>query len=339
MKIAILGFGSVGQALARLLLERQEELYLRYGFAPRVVAIADSKSLALNPEGLDLRLALQCKRSTGRVGHPCQGITVAEIADKTGFDALVELTPTNPLDGEPARTHILEALGRGKHVVTANKGPLALAFSELKMRAEQSGSMLRYSAAVGGGTPILDFGEACARAEPITEIRGVLNSTSTFILSQMEERGVSLDAALAEARRLGLAEADPSLDLDGIDTACKAVILANHLMGMNASLRDVGRIDGIRDVSPERIREAAARNMGLRIVGIVRRRIEVRLVELGRDNPLFAPDMSNVVAFRCKYSGEKVIRGRGAGGIPTACGVLRDLIHVHLAVRGRWGAC
>jgi len=152
MKIAILGFGSVGQALARLLLERQGELYLRYGFAPRVVAIADSRSLTVNREGVDLRQALQRKRSTGRVGHPCQGITVAEIADKTGFDALVELTPTNTLDGEPARTHILEALGRGKHVVTANKGALALAFSELKMRAEQSGSMLRYSAAVGGGS-------------------------------------------------------------------------------------------------------------------------------------------------------------------------------------------
>ena len=326
IRIALLGFGFVGGTLSRMLATRQEELRRHSGFGITVVAVADSRSAAVDDHGLNLRTILARKRRSGAVGAMSEPVDGPRLIEEVRADAVVELTPGNSSTGQPGLSHFEATLNSGKHLVTANKTSLALDYPRLLRLAKNRGLKLKYGACVGGGLPVLEFGESCSVPEPVTKIEGVLNATSNFILSRMEQRGISFADALKEAQTLGYAEADPSLDIDGFDSACKMVIIANHVLGTAFTLRNVRPIHGIRAVTPEQVREAGARGKRIRMIALAQKHAEVSVTAVRRDDELAVEGPSAAVKFHCRYSGARTISGMGAGGVTTSIAILRDLI-------------
>ncbi len=334
MRIVLGGFGVVAQSLGRLLVSKELELSQKFGMVPRVVCIIDRESALFDDDGIDLRSALKTKTRTGKVGKLREARkSTADIIKGTDADVLVESTPTNFRTGEPGLSHIRAAFQSKKSVIATNKGPLAVAFRALMELAHHNGVYFRFSGVVGGGTPVLDFGRSCARGDSITGIMGILNSTSNYVLTMMERDGLGFDQAVRLAQKEGYAEADPSLDVDGFDSAVKLVIMANFLLGRNVTMRDVS-ITGIRGVTQEKLQEAHTRGMAVRLVARADRSLSVSPAELSTSDPLCISGPFNAVKFLCENSGEKIIVGKGAGGIETASSILRDLIEI----RGLLGA-
>jgi len=324
LRVTLLGFGTVGQGLARALAEKKGLLAER-GLDFEIVAVADSHSSVVDVKGLDLLPLIEKKGLSGRVGESKQ--SALDLIREVDSDVVVEVTPGNPRDGEPALSHIREALRLSKHVVTANKMPLALHFGELSNMAKP-GVALRYSACVGGGIPMLETGMACRKAEVIAGIDGVLNATSNFILTKMQDERSDYDSALREAQSLGYAEADPSLDVDGYDAGAKLVILANHLMEKNLNLADVNPMDGIRHMTQQDISAAKSRGKLIRPLATVGQKAEVGPGEVDSRSPLNVYGATNVVVFHCKDSGDRVVSGASGGGVSTSRAVLRDLVAI-----------
>jgi len=324
LKATLLGFGIVGQGLAQALAEKRDYLEQK-GLSFDLVAVADSRSSVVDVDGLDPMSLIERKRSSGRVGDSHR--SAIDLVREVDSDVVVEVTPGNPKDGEPALSHIREALRLSRHVVSANKMPLALHFGELVGMA-RSGVALRYSACVGGGIPMLETGMACREAEEVVSIDGVLNATSNFILTKMQEEGSDYASALREAQSLGYAEADPSLDVDGFDAAAKLVILANHVMGKDLTLADVRPMRGIRSLTLQDILGAKSKGMVIRPLATVGRTAEVGPKEVDSRSPLNVFGATNVVVFRCEDSGERVVAGASGGGVATSRAVLRDLIAI-----------
>jgi len=333
IRVILVGFGVIGRALANILASRAEEFEKPRGLTFRVVAVIDRSGAAVDGKGLDIAKLLERKSRTGRVGRRSKSAT--EVIEEIEADVIVELTPGNPLDAEPGLSHIKAAIAAGKHVVTANKMPLAHGYAALMAAAGDKGLQLRYSACVGAGLPILDFGEACAVSEPVVRVEGVLNATSNFILSEMENDGARFGDALEKAKRLGYAESNPWLDIDGVDAAAKIVIIGNHVLGRRLSMRDVRVVEGIRRVSRARVKKLKEEGKRVRLVAYLERRPEVRLVELPANHVLSIEGASNAVKFLCKYSGERVVSGLAAGGTTTSSAVMRDLLRVGGSTRNQ----
>ncbi|RLI34338.1 homoserine dehydrogenase [Candidatus Bathyarchaeota archaeon] len=332
MRIILVGFGTVGQSFVKLLSELQQTLQAEYGINPRVVAAADRGGVAVNVKGLNLERLLEVKRAEGTVAAYPEGgqrkTSIVRMIEETPAEVLVEVTPTNIEDGEPGMSHIMAALRSGKHVVTANKGPMALAFQALMELAEYNGVVLRFSGCVGGGTPVIDFAGKCLLGDKITSIRGILNGTTNYILTRMAEEGLSFEQALEEAQKAGYAEADPSMDVDGWDSACKLVILANWVLKRKVRLENV-KVEGIRGVTVEDVEEASARGERIKLIAYADEeelKVSPETVPVG--HPLCVSGVLNAVCFTSKYAGEETVIGKGAGGMETASAILRDLINI-----------
>jgi homoserine dehydrogenase len=231
MRVALLGFGSVGQGVARMLGEKDLPLTL--------TGIADSKGAVIDPDGISIPDALARKKKTGSCGKP--KVTALDIVGSDAYDVLVEVTPTDMATGEPALTHIRTALGLGRHVVTSNKGPVALAHRELVALAAEKGVAFRYEATVCGAIPIIRTLRDGLLGNEVRALFGVMNGTCNFILTRMEDEGLTYDQALGEAQELGYAEKDPTYDVKGLDTAIKLVILANTVWDMAGELTFIGK--------------------------------------------------------------------------------------------------
>jgi len=331
MRIILIGYGVVGQSLTKIFMQRRDELIKNYGFHPRVVAIADRGGAALDPKGLDLERTLSLKVERGTVaahhelGNP--GMSALSVIENVDAEAIVEATPTNIKNGEPGLSHIKTALKTGKHVVTTNKGPLALALPALTELADYNRVYLRFSGTVGGGTPVLDLAKRCLMGDRILSIRGILNGTTNYILTEMDEKRVTFEKALKKAQELGYAEADPSMDIDGIDAACKVVIMANWIMNKRVTLKDVS-VQGIRSVTLKDLEGAAKKNCTVKLIGSINERLKVAPTEISRRDPLCVGGVLNAVTFVSEFAGEETVVGRGAGGMETASAILRDLLDI-----------
>jgi len=338
MRIILIGFGVVGQSFAQILIHREAELVKNYGFRPRVVSIADKGGAAVNPKGLNLEKILSLKAEKGTValssenGRP--GMSALGVIEAVEAEAMVEVTPTNIKDGEPALSHIKTAFKSGKHVVTTNKGPLALALPALTELADYNKVYLRFSGTVGAGTPVLDLAKKCLLGDRIISIRGILNGTTNYILTEMDERHITFQLALENAQRLGYAEADPSMDVDGLDAACKLVIMANWIMDKKVTLKNV-KIQGIRNVTLQALKEAAKKGCTVKLIGSINDDLKVMPTEISRHDPLCVGGVLNAVTFVSEFAGEETVIGRGAGGMETASAILRDLLDIkqNLATR------
>jgi len=311
MRLAVIGAGAVGSAVV--------ELAPEYG--PTVTAYADSQSAAVDPEGIDIDAAIDRKATDGIVGDsdPAAALDGA-------YDVLVEATPTTLGDAQPGFGHVETALQRDRHVVLANKGPVAERFADLRELERASDGEVLFEATVGGAMPVLstidDFDP-----DHITAVRGVLNGTANFILSRMSAEGLGYEHVLAEAQDLGVAEADPTFDVDGTDAALKGVIVANVLADDDAvyTLEDA-EVEGIQDISGSALELAQEDGRTVRLIAEVSEgevRVGPRLVP---ENAALAPSGTrNIVQLETEHAGRLNISGRGAGGPETASAVLADV--------------
>jgi homoserine dehydrogenase len=331
MRIILIGYGVIGQSLTKILLRRSSETVKDYGLNPKIVAIVDRGGAVINSKGLNLEKMLALKTSKGTVaadrefGHP-QMSPLAVIESVEG-EVMVEATPTNVKNGEPGLSHIKTAFKTGKHVVTTNKGPLALALPALTELADYNKVYLRFSGTVGGGTPVLEFAKKCLSGDKIVAIHGILNGTTNYILTEMDEKHVPFKQALESAQKLGYAETDPSMDIDGIDPACKVVIMANWIMNKKFTLKDVN-VQGIRGVTPQALEKASKKGNTIKLIGSIDDSPKVALTEISKHDPLCVSGVLNAVTFVSEFAGEETIIGRGAGGMETASAVLRDLLDI-----------
>lgn len=330
MRLIVVGFGAVGQNFAKLLLSRSADLYRLYGIKPRIVACVDSKGTSISPTGLNLQRLLDVKKSKGTIGEyekKSSKFAPFQVIENVDAEMLLELTPTNLNDGEPGISHIISAMRSGKHIITVNKGPLALAFPSLIELANYNGVMLRFSGTVGGGTPILEFAKRCLKGDRMMSFKGILNGTTNYILSKMEE-GMTFESALDDARHKGYAEAQPSLDIDGYDAAAKLVIMANWIMSMKVTMKDVNRV-GIREIKLSDIQRARKRGNAIKLIAMCdNKHLNVEPTEVSKMDPICVNGTLNAVTFSSEHSGQQTIIGRGAGGMETASAVLRDLIEI-----------
>lgn len=324
--VALLGFGNVGRAFAR---------YAREAGAPCPVsirAVADSSGgiLIEDPENIEHILAHK------QAGRSLLNIAPADIIEDsrdflrslapTGVTALVESLPTNVTDGEPALTLIREALEQGIDVVTVDKGPLVHGLRELEDAARLAGVHLGYSGATGVRFPEELSGLA------MHEIRGVLNGTTNYILTQMQEVFLSFEAALAQAQAQGIAEPNPSLDLEGWDTACKILILASAHMGAGSTLGQVSRI-GIGPQTEGLIETARKTGRKVRLLGRARIwqgrvRLSVAPKILSSDSPFFSiAGTSKAAVFTTKENGDVFVSAQ-SGRDSISRTIMEDLLRI-----------
>jgi len=314
IKIGLLGFGTVGRGAYNVLRRNQQEITRRAGRGIEVAAIA-------------VRSAEKARAFVGDavpvVADPAQVIARDDI------DIVVEL-----IGGyEPARTLVLEAINRGKHVVTANKAMLARHGNEIFEAARARGVMVAFEAAVAGGIPIIKALREGLTANRIEWIAGIINGTSNFILSEMRARGLPFDAVLAEAQRLGYAEADPTFDIEGIDAAHKLALLSAIAFGVPINI-EAAYTEGIAKLAAEDIRYAEQLGYRIKLLGITKRtptgielRVHPTLVPIQR---LLAnvEGAMNAVLVKGDAVGVTLYYGKGAGAEPTASAVVADLVDV-----------
>ncbi|MFB6135936.1 MAG: homoserine dehydrogenase [Halobacteriaceae archaeon] len=309
MRLAVFGAGDVGRSVA--------ELAAEYGH--EVTALVDSTGAAVDPDGLDVAAVLDRKEASGSVGAADDSAAL-----ETEYDALVEATPTTLGDAEPGFSHVRRALERDRHVVLANKGPVAERYDEVRELEADSAGDVRFEATVGGAIPVLSTVEGVG-ARRVTAARGVLNGTANFVLTRMAAEGLDYDHVLAEAQDLGVAEPDPSFDVEGTDAALKCAILANVLYGGGYELADV-EVEGIRDLPGSALDLAAEDGRTIRLVGDVSSdavRVGPRLVP--ENGTLAVSGTQNIVQLETTYAGRLNLSGAGAGGPETASAVLADV--------------
>jgi len=331
MRICLIGFGVVGRSFVKLLTERAPVLANEYGFAAKLVCVADSGGAAVSQRGLIGAELLAAKESDGTVGavadHGLTGCSVEQLIADCDADVVIDATPSDLSSPGVAMGHLRAAFRTAKNAITVNKAPLATAMPALLELAAHNRVQFRYSGTVGGGTPMLALACECARGDDVVRLRGVLNGTTNYILSRMHETDIDFDSALAEAARLGYAETDPSADIDGIDAATKVVILSNLIMSRPTTIRDVD-VTGIRNVSRNRIETCKSAGRVLKLVGEIGESARVGLAEVNADSPLNVPANLNALTLTLRSSGDVTLVGRGAGGIETATAILRDLLDI-----------
>jgi homoserine dehydrogenase len=329
LRLILCGFGVVGQSLAKLLESRSEDLYARFGLKPRIVGVFDTKGSAVESAGLDLSKLINVKKKYGTVkkySSSKNNLSGVDLIKSLDADVLVETTASNYKDAEPGMTHITEAMKHGLHVISVNKGPLALAFPSLMELATYNQVLLRFSGTVGGGTPILDYAKNSLLGERIASFEGILNGTTNYILTNMAN-GMSFKDALNDAKQKGYVEADESLDLDGLDAAAKLVILANWVMEIKVTMQDIKRT-GIRNVSDDDVKNAAKKNCAVKLIASCNKELIVSPREISLEDPLCVNGTLNAISFTSEHSGTQTIIGRGAGGIETASSIIRDLLDI-----------
>jgi homoserine dehydrogenase len=310
-RIAVVGAGAVGAAVARMAGDRGHE----------VVGLADSTGAVVDADGIDAEATLERKRETGSAGDRAVGALL-----EADYDVLVEATPTTLGDAEPGFGHTKRALERDRDVVLANKGPVAERYGELQALAEASAGRLLFGATVGGAIPVLstvrEFGVG-----DVDAVRGVLNGTTNFVLSRMAAEGLGYDHVLAEAQDLGVAEADPSFDVEGTDAALKFVILANVLADGDRefSLSDAA-VEGITELPGSALELAGEDGRTVRLIGeATRESVEVAPRLVPENGPLSVSGTRNIVQIETRTAGRLHVSGRGAGGEETAAAVLADV--------------
>jgi len=335
VKIALLGFGNVGRRLARQLRGPYERAFRARGVRVRVTGIATARhGIAIDPRGIELGRALRLV-AKGRSLDPLD--RSLRVRGARGFiarvpaDVLVEISTLDPRRGEPAIAHVRQALGRGMHVITANKGPVALALRPLRALAARKGRLFLHEGAVMDGTPIFNLVERCLPGCRILGFRGTLNSTTNLVLSRMEE-GLTASAAVKEAQALGIAEADPRNDLEGWDAAVKGCALANALMGGSVRPTQVRRrgIAGLTALDARRAVRTGTRLRlvvrGLRQKGRVRVAVGPERIPFG--DPLSGSGPDAALVLETDLLGEIGVFERGATVDQTAYALLSDLLWI-----------
>ncbi|OIO97934.1 MAG: hypothetical protein AUK03_01775 [Anaerolineae bacterium CG2_30_64_16] len=342
IRIAVVGLGNVGRAFLELVVDKAGLLRERYGAELLVTGVADSSGFAVDATGID-PIALRAHKLAGRGAGSYEGgwpgAGAAEMVAQVDADLLVEASAVHLATGQPGLDCTRAALRRGMGVVLANKGPLVHAFAELTASATAAGVGLAYSATVCGALPVVNIGQRDLVACDIRSVRGIFNSTSNSILAAMA-RGEPYEAALRQAQIDGVAEADPSLDVEGWDTANKLVIITNSILRQPATLADVSAVTGITGITAAQIRAHAAQGQVVKLVaraerGTVGRPATARYALSVQPEWLPQGDfLAGVngwemgIVFDTDIMGLQQFKVDERGPAPTAAAVLRDVINV-----------
>lgn len=337
LKLALIGFGVVGRGFTDILIRKRDYLLSKYNLRVRVVGICDLKyGSVVNSEGLDITKALEVVRSGKSLEKEFDGVKglgAVEFIDVSNADVIVEATWTNLETGEPGLTHIKKALSSGKHVITTNKGPIALAYRELSSLARSKGVKLLFSGTVMSGTPSIRTLIRGLAGCYVSEVAGILNGTTNYILTKMEE-GLTFNEALRDAQMKGYAEADPTMDIDAWDPTAKIVILANIAFDSDLKPKDVIR-KGIRDIKLDNIKDALRRGKRIKLIArawvdgnTVKAKVTPEEVDI---NSFFGQVTGtvNAVMYRTDSLGDVYLIGRGAGGEEAGQAILADLIELN----------
>jgi homoserine dehydrogenase len=335
MKLLLIGFGTVGQGLAELLIEKRSELQREHGLDWSVVGISDMlKGSCYDPNGIDLAAALAAVEA----GQPLSTLTpgfewdALEMIEKVDADVMCEITYTDIKTGQPATDHIRAALAKGMSVTTTNKGPVALFSTELTELADANEARFLFEGTVMAGTPLLNLIRETLAGSEITEMQGILNGTTNFILTRMEG-GMDYTAALAEAQQLGYAEAVPDADVLGWDALAKVTILANTVFGGSLTPDDSPCV-GITEITPAQIEAAAADGKKYKLIGRVWRdggtvRASVGPQLVANTHPLAGVGgATNAMTITTDTLGDVTVVGPGAGRRETGYSLLNDLIFI-----------
>jgi len=335
-RAAMMGFGNVGRAVAELFLRRGAMVEREHGVAVRFVLVADSSGVAIDADGLDLQRLLDVKARTGRVSaYPGGGRSDAHGAaalDLVAADLLLEASPTSVRTGEPGLTYIRTALGRGMHVVNANKGPLVVAYHDLMGLARRHGVDLRNAATVGAPVPSLELIRYALHGATVEWIEAIPNGTTNYILTLMEA-GRSLEEGIEAAQDAKIAEPDPSLDIDGWDSAAKIIILANTVMGGDVRLDDVA-VEGIGAVTGPELVQLREQGLALKLLATARRgpdglELSVAPTPLPLDHPLARlRNTAMGVVLHTDIIGDLIISAEGDAPLGTAQAMLRDIVNI-----------
>ncbi len=338
VRIIICGLGRVGQAFVGLLIQKDKDLQNRYGLNLKIVAAVDIGGASVSAEGLPLKDLQAHFQKGGRVEDMPRfgkkGLTGKEALRTLPADLLVETTPTNIKDGEPGMTHIQTALSHGRHVVTAAKGPLVLRYNELKTLAEKSKVKLMISAATAAALPTLDVGLSCLAGTEVLHAEGILNGTTNYILTRMYEDGCPYQEALAEAQKMGVAEPDPSLDVEGRDTANKILLIANEVFQAGLSLQDV-RVEGITRTTPIDIQRAKKEGKIIKLIGKVERKegkvvASVAPMALPAEHPLASVrGTEKAISYLTDTMDRVTVSGGKSNPLGAAAAILKDIIRIY----------
>jgi len=338
--LAMIGFGNVGKAFARLLLKKRQQLAAEFGLSFTITAIATGRhGRAIHPQGLDIEQALEYAES----GRSLDAFsTLPAPADMLEFiracpaDVLFENTPVNHHTGQPASDYLRAALEQGMHAITANKGPVVHAYPELSALAAQKDRRFLFESAVMDGAPIFSLFRGALPAASLMGFHGILNSCTNLLLELME-KGQPFDDAVRYAQSVGITETDPSADIDGWDAAIKVAALSTVLMGEPLKPNEIDRV-GIRGITPAMLAEARAAGKRWKLVCSARRdgqRIAARVApeQVGPESPLYnISGTSSYVQFELDVLPGLGIVESNPGPETTAYGLLADLVNAFRGV-------
>ncbi len=336
MKLVLIGFGVVGQGLAEILRDKNTDLRQKQDFSAAIVGVVTaSKGALYHPEGLDITDLLKAAETGSFAAYPDaaglqRGGDARSMIDAGAADVLVEASLTNLHTAQPALDYCHQALDRGMHLVLANKGPVALDYSSLKAKAKAKGLHMRYEATVMAGTPTMHLAEDALAGCAIQSARGILNGTTNYILTQMED-GMSYADALAQAQALGYAETDPTGDVEGWDAAGKVLILANALFECPMTMNDLD-VRGITKISESDIADARSQGQRYKLIAqISASGGSVGPQRLPLSDPLASVGGStNAITLETDLLGDITLIGAGAGKLETGYALLSDLLAIHM---------
>ncbi|HOY31869.1 MAG TPA: homoserine dehydrogenase [Bacteroidales bacterium] len=333
-KIALIGFGTVGQGISEILLNKKKYLKDNYKFDFDIVAVADFVyGNCYNPKGLDVTYMLKTAKAKKKFNKDLYKKDTLSLIKNCNADMVCELTYTDLKTGGPAIDHVKTALSAKKHVVTSNKGPAALKYQEFSKLAKKNGVRFMIEGTVVAGTPIINLSKGPLAGCEISKIKGILNGTTNYMLTEME-KGMDYASVLKVAQELGYAEADPTGDVEGYDARGKVCILANVVMGAPLKINDIS-CKGITKITPKDIEKAKKEGKRWKLIGCVENKngkvsgsVSPEMVEL--THPLAGVmGANNALTFTTDMLGDVTVVGPGAGRIQTGYAILTDILAIH----------
>lgn len=334
INICLVGFGNAAKEFCRMLTTKSPEIKVSTGYDVKVTAIAGrSKGSIINPRGINLTKALMEVENTGRFDVSSEdtvNMETLQVIENCSANVLVELSTLSIYDGQPAINHIETAFEKGMHVITGNKGPIAWKYQKLRDNSKQRGLQFLYETTVMDGTPIFNFVKYTLPGCKVLSFKGILNSTTNFVLEEMES-GNSYEAAIKEAKRRGFAEEDPSMDIDGWDAAAKTAALLNVLMDTNINPTEIDR-QGIADITLRDIEKAKEKQCKIKLLceGYIEDNIakgKVHPVYINNNDILSNIDAtSSILGITTDLMGEVQIIEKNPEIQQTAYGIYSDLL-------------
>ena len=332
-KLAIIGCGTVGQGLLQIIKDKNPDI--------SIVAISDTiKGSLMDPDGIDISLMLNILNEGGKVddfdkfSHSAvRGLDAIETIRQCDAEIMAEMTYTDIKTGQPATSHIETALKKGMHVTTSNKGPAALYYKKLSKLATDNKVKFLIEGTVMSGTPVFNLARECFAGCKISEVKGILNGTTNYILTKMEDEGWAYEDALKKAQGLGYAEADPTADVEGYDALAKVVILSNVLLDGDVSPDDVP-CEGISKITLKDVKSAAKEGMRYKLIGSTKLEgdkiiASVKPIKLPLSDPLTGVGgANNALTFDTDLLGKVTIQGAGAGKIETGYSIFVDILNI-----------